>query len=103
MRRQARAHEQPASSGEAPSGPRRTCLGCGAQDDKSQLIRLRAGAQGDLIADDGGAGRGGYLHRAQHCWQKFARRKSVYRAFHLEIGKSAKQMLIEALKERYGE
>jgi predicted RNA-binding protein YlxR (DUF448 family) len=78
-------------------------MGCGAQDDQSELIRLRAGAQGELIADDSGAGRGGYLHRARECWVKFTRRKSVYRAFHREIGKSVKEELVRALEERHGE
>lgn len=83
--------------------PQRTCLGCGVQDDKNQLIRLRAGAQGELIVDESGAGRGGYLHRIRGCWIKFMRRKSVYRAFHLEIEKSVKAKLVDALKERHGE
>jgi len=83
--------------------PQRTCLGCGVRDDQSQLIRLRAGAQGELIVDDSGAGRGGYLHRIRECWEKFMRRKSVYRAFHMEIGKSIKAKLVDALKERHGE
>jgi predicted RNA-binding protein YlxR (DUF448 family) len=87
---------------ESPPG-RRTCLGCGAKDDKIQLIRLRADVQGELIADDSGAGRGGYLHRAQECWEKFTRRKNVYRAFRVDIGKNARQKLVEALKARHGE
>lgn len=91
----------------APGGasirPRRTCLGCGARDDKIQMIRLRVGARGELVADNSGAGRGGYLHRARGCWEKFVRRKSVYRAFHVEIGKTVKENLVEALKERYGD
>lgn len=91
------------AAGEALAPPRRSCLGCGAQDDKVQLIRLRISGDGELIADDSGAGRGGYLHRAHECWQKFMRRKSVYRAFNVEISKSAKQKLVEALKERDGE
>jgi predicted RNA-binding protein YlxR (DUF448 family) len=83
--------------------PHRTCLGCGVQDDQSRLIRLRTGAQGELIADDSSAGRGGYLHRARACWEKFLRRKSVYRAFHMEIGKSIKEKMVQELKERHGE
>jgi predicted RNA-binding protein YlxR (DUF448 family) len=67
------------------------------------MIRLCAGAQGELIVSEKGAGRGGYLHRDQDCWEKFARRKSVYRAFHMEIGKSVKRRLVEALRERHGE
>jgi predicted RNA-binding protein YlxR (DUF448 family) len=83
--------------------PRRVCLGCGEQADRSQLIRLRVGAKGDLIADDTGTGRGGYLHRSEQCWTKFTRRKSVYRAFHVEIGKSEKEKLVQELKERHGD
>jgi predicted RNA-binding protein YlxR (DUF448 family) len=78
-------------------------LGCGARDDQNRLIRLRAGDQGELTADDRRLGRGGYLHRAPECWEKFLRRKSVYRAFHVEIGKGAKAALVQKLKERYGE
>jgi predicted RNA-binding protein YlxR (DUF448 family) len=84
-------------------GPWRTCLGCGAQDQKKRLIRLCAGAQGELIVSERAAGRGGYLHRDQECWEKFARRKSVYRAFHVEIGKGVKRRLVELLRERHGE
>ncbi|HEY7558839.1 MAG TPA: YlxR family protein [Candidatus Binatia bacterium] len=83
--------------------PRRTCLGCGARDDRGQLIRLRAGAQGELIADNSRAGRGGYLHCARECWEKFLRRKSVYRAFHRDIAKSEKVKLVQELMERHGE
>jgi predicted RNA-binding protein YlxR (DUF448 family) len=88
---------------EISAGPRRTCLGCGVQEDKAELIRLRVDPWGELSVDNNGTGRGGYLHRAQGCWEKFVRRKSVYRAFHVEIGKSVKQKLVEALKGRYGE
>lgn len=66
-------------------------------------MRLRADPQGELIIDDSGIGRGGYLHCAQECWERFIRRKSVYRAFHVEIGKSFKQKLVDALKARHGE
>jgi predicted RNA-binding protein YlxR (DUF448 family) len=78
-------------------------LGCGAQDDRGQLIRLSAGAHGELMADDSRAGRGGYLHLTRVCWEKFLRRKSVYRAFHRDIGKSEKEQMVQQLKERHGE
>jgi predicted RNA-binding protein YlxR (DUF448 family) len=82
--------------------PRRTCLGCGLRDNQSRLIRLRAGGRGELIADDSGLGRGGYLHHGRECWEQFLRRKSMYRAFHAEIGKGAKEALIQELKGRHG-
>ena len=103
MRRQPRKHDAQRRSPRPSVRQRRTCLGCGTQDDKARLIRLRSAGDGELIADDLGAGRGGYLHRAYDCWEQFVRRKSVYRAFHVEITKSAKQKLIAALKERHGE
>ena len=67
------------------------------------MIRLRVGTQGQLFADATGAGRGGYLHRLEECWNKFARRKSVYRAFHAEVGKSVKEKIVQEIKERHGE
>jgi predicted RNA-binding protein YlxR (DUF448 family) len=82
--------------------PRRTCLGCGARDDQSRLIRLRAGDRGELSADGSRLGRGGYLHHGHECWEQFLKRKSVYRAFHAEIGRSAREILVQELKERYG-
>ncbi len=83
--------------------PRRTCLGCGAQDVRKRMIRLRVGTQGQLFADDSGAGRGGYLHRLEDCWKNFVRRKSVYRAFRVEVGKSFKEKIVQEIRERHGE
>lgn len=81
----------------------RTCLGCGLRDEQNQLIRLRIREGGRLSADENRAGRGGYLHRARECWEKFVKRKSVYRAFHTEIARDAKQALVQELKVRYGD
>ena len=64
---------------------------------------MHAATPDELIADDSGTGRGGYLHRSEECWRKFMRRKSVYRAFHIEVGKSVKEKLVESLKVRHGE
>jgi predicted RNA-binding protein YlxR (DUF448 family) len=83
--------------------PQRTCLGCCARDGQSKLVRIVAENQGQLKIDDQGKGRGGYLHPVETCWQLFMRRKSSYRAFHIEIGKGAKECLIQALKGRHWE
>jgi hypothetical protein len=50
-----------------------------------------------------GNGRGGYLHPVHSCWQAFLRRKSLHRAFHVEIGKDVREKIILELRERYGE
>jgi predicted RNA-binding protein YlxR (DUF448 family) len=61
------------------------------------------GEQGDLKIDRLAKGRGGYLHSAGSCWQGFLRKKSLYRAFHVEIGRDAREKIIRELRERYGE
>jgi predicted RNA-binding protein YlxR (DUF448 family) len=79
--------------------PQRTCLGCGMREEKSKLIRIVASGQGDLRIDALAAGRGGYLHESEACRRSFLRRKSLYRAFHSEIGVQAREKLVRDLAE----
>jgi len=44
-----------------------------------------------------GVGRGGYLHQRAECWQGFLKRKSLYRAFRVEIDKGVKEKLVREL------
>ena len=93
--------EAPLPTGE--HRPQRTCLGCDDKDDQKNLLRIIIGADGELIIDPRGYGRGGYLHQRHDCWQAFLRRKSTHRAFRVNISKEAKQKLIQALSEGYRE
>lgn len=79
--------------------PQRTCLGCGARDEKKNLIRLAVTNAGELTIDDH-RGRGGYLHERPQCWQAFLGRKSHYRAFRVEVTKEQKEQLIRRLRSR---
>ncbi|MBI4529128.1 MAG: YlxR family protein [Deltaproteobacteria bacterium] len=83
--------------------PQRTCLGCGARDEKRLLVRLATRGAGELAIDQSGRGRGGYVHPAEECWQAFLRRKSVYRAFHVEIGRETRERVITTLRKRLRE
>ena len=83
--------------------PQRTCLGCGDKEDQKKLIRIIIAADGELITNPRGQGRGGYLHQRQHCWQAFLRRKNTHRAFRVNVSKEAKQKLIQVLSEGYRE
>lgn len=65
------------------------------------LLRLVAQGNGELQVDRQGKGRGGYLHKGEGCWEAFLRRKSLYRAFHLEIGREAREKLILTLHDRH--
>lgn len=81
--------------------PQRTCLGCGQRDAQRKLIRLTARSDGQLEVElKSKAGRSGYLHGMAPCWQEFLRKKSHYRAFHMELSKNAKEALIRALQAR---
>ena len=83
--------------------PQRTCLGCGLREEQNKLIRLKAGEQGELKIEGLTNGRSGYLHLAPSCWQGFLRKKSLHRAFHVEVGRDMREKLVRELKERYGE
>ncbi len=80
--------------------PERTCLGCGVRDNKGNLLRLVVAPSGELIVDQMGTGRGGYLHEKGTCWEAFLGKKKLYRAFHLEIGREARGKLIQGLHDR---
>ena len=79
--------------------PQRTCLGCGARDDQDKLIRLAVTGQ-DQLQVEPRRGRGGYLHRDRQCQKAFVSRKGQYRAFHVEVSRTARVKLIEDLAVR---
>jgi predicted RNA-binding protein YlxR (DUF448 family) len=79
--------------------PQRTCLGCGARDDKNKLIRL-ALTDGHGLQVERFHGRGGYLHRDLMCHKAFVSRKGHYRAFHVELDRTAKAQLVKQLAGR---
>jgi predicted RNA-binding protein YlxR (DUF448 family) len=82
--------------------PQRTCLGCGARDVQDRMIRLAVTGQDKLLVEQQ-RGRGGYLHRDAKCQKAFVTRKGHYRAFHVEVNRTAKAKLIDSLTDRDGE
>jgi predicted RNA-binding protein YlxR (DUF448 family) len=74
-------------------------LGCGARADQDKLLRLAVTGQ-DQLQVERYQGRGGYLHRDSRCLKAFAGRKGLYRAFHVEVSRTAKAKLIEELAGR---
>jgi uncharacterized protein len=57
--------------------PVRTCLGCGLEADKRDLVRVVRSPEGDVDVDPTGKanGRGAYLHPRQECFEAAARRR----------------------------
>jgi len=64
------------------------------------MVRLVVADNGELRVSPTGAGRGGYLH-VPACCQIFLKKKSVYKAFHIEVSKTAKEKLIRELNGLY--
>jgi len=82
--------------------PMRTCLGCGAIDAQSALLRVVRTAEGTLGLDPKrrAGGRGGYLHPRAECWAGFARRKGPVRAFRAAVDRPTRAALIAELQGR---
>jgi predicted RNA-binding protein YlxR (DUF448 family) len=60
---------------------------------------------GGLLVDSGrnSGGRGGYLHRAEECWVRFARRKGMVRSLKVPVDRSARAVLVDQLRLRCGQ
>jgi len=76
-------------------------MGCGARAEKSQLVRLIVNTAGQLEVAAQGQ-RGGYLHQRAECLRGFVGRKSHFRAFRVEVAKSAKEKFLRDLNDRVG-
>ena len=63
--------------------PIRTCLGCGPNGPRRELVRFIVGDGGSVVVDEkhGGSGRGGWLHPAEACLAQALRRRAFARAF----------------------
>jgi predicted RNA-binding protein YlxR (DUF448 family) len=69
------------------------------------MVRVVRDEQGRLSIDAGrrGAGRGGYLHHCEECWQGFARRKGMIRSLRAGVDRQARSLLVEQLRQGVGE
>lgn len=69
--------------------PLRTCIGCGMNKPKKDLIRIVRTPEGEIIPDSGGkkSGRGAYVCRDPECIRKAWKTKSLDRSFREEISK----------------
>ena len=65
-------------------------MGCRAQVDKSELVRLVRLADGRITVDElgGGPGRGAYVHRRGECVRRAIARGSLARALRVSLSAS---------------
>ncbi len=80
--------------------PVRTCIGCREREAQKEMLRLVRTPNGSLRLDAAGRqpGRGGYLHRREDCWKKFAKRGGTVRSFRSAVQLQARQALLEELR-----
>ncbi|MDU5607889.1 MAG: YlxR family protein [Actinomyces sp.] len=65
------------------SGPRRTCIGCGAHAHRTALVRIVRSPDGSIHLDPTATlpGRGAWVHPDAGCVQKARVRRGLARAF----------------------
>jgi hypothetical protein len=68
--------------------PIRTCVACRQEQPKRQLVRVVLTPSGSVVIDPTGKanGRGAYLCRSLHCWQRAIERRILDGALKTNIG-----------------
>ena len=67
--------------------PARTCVACGTQRDKKELLRIVRTTEGNIEADITGKknGRGAYICKSEDCLNKAMKSKKLEKVFEREI------------------
>ena len=80
--------------------PSRTCIGCGTQKSKTELIRIVKTQSGEIKLDKTGKlpGRGAYICPIADCFAKAVASKGLERSFKMPIEKSVYDKLAKELE-----
>ena len=82
---------------EARRQPIRTCVGCGGKAAQRTLVRLKAEA-GRVVFDRARTGgRGAWLHPAEACFERAAKRRAFGRAFRASCVQAGPRVLRDLL------
>ena len=70
--------------------PNRTCIGCGEQKAKKELIRIVKNQAGEIKVDKTGKlpGRGAYICNNSECLEKAVKSKRLEKSFEMKIDSS---------------
>ena len=70
--------------------PNRTCIGCGEQKTKKELIRIVKNQAGEIKVDKTGKlpGRGAYICNNSECLEKAIKSKRLEKSFEMKIDSS---------------
>lgn len=81
--------------------PQRTCIGCGQQKDKRDLIRIVKNNQGEIFLDKSGKepGRGAYICENTECLERLIKSRKLEKSFKMKIEDNIYNKLKEMIKE----
>lgn len=81
--------------------PQRTCIGCNAQKDKKDLIRIVKNKQGEICLDKTGKlpGRGAYICDNAECLEIAIKSKRLEKSFEMKIDSNIYEELKNRIKE----
>lgn len=81
--------------------PQRTCIGCNAQKDKKDLIRIVKNKQGEILLDKTGKaqGRGAYICDSLECLEKAIKCNKLEKSFEMKIDRTIYEELRSKIKE----
>lgn len=81
--------------------PQRTCIGCGQQKDKRDLIRIVKNNQGEIFLDKSGKepGRGAYICDNTECLERLIKSRKLEKSFKMKIEDNIYNKLKEMIKE----
>ena len=70
--------------------PNRTCIGCGEQKTKKELLRIVKNQAGEIKVDKTGKlpGRGAYICNNSECLEKAVKSKRLEKSFEMKIDSS---------------
>lgn len=80
--------------------PIRTCIGCGTEHPKRELVRIVRTPQGEIVADATGkrAGRGAYLDATLECLERGLGAGALARALETEVTEAQRVRLREDVR-----
>lgn len=81
--------------------PNRTCIGCGIQKPKKELIRIVKNQEGEIKLDKTGKlpGRGAYICDSSECLEKAERSKKLEKAFETKIEENVYEELKKTINQ----
>ncbi len=80
--------------------PQRSCIACRMQKDKSELVRIVRGADGEIAVDVTGRmpGRGAYVCRNAECMNAVIAKRALNRVYKTQLDKSVYDALADKFK-----